>query len=298
MRRLIIALSVVLALSSNGRAAAPTVTSVSAAQRTDDSGIVDIFYTLGHADGLACTVGVLVSPDGGSSWMVPPPALSGDVGPSISPGERHIEWPSKVVLPGAYGTQYRVRVIADDGVADPWSGPPPGMVFVSIADRDFAGQMSRYETTNAQYCHFLNAALASGDITVSGNDAMGASGSNSGADYAGELYYNGDGAGTTYNGATNGGAARIFYSAGAFHVDVGFGNHPVTYVTWYGAMAFADYYGYYLPTESNGRASRTIPALISMVAARALTIVRPIITGLLIRMAQPPLAVLASMATV
>jgi formylglycine-generating enzyme required for sulfatase activity len=30
---------------------------------------------------------------------------------------------------------------------------------------------------------------------------------------------------------------------------VGFENHPVTYVNWYGAMAFCNYYGWRLPTE-------------------------------------------------
>ena len=113
----------------------------------------------------------------------------------------------------------------------------------------FVGYMSKYETTNAQYCQFLNAALASGDITVSGNDAIGANGSNSGADYVGETYYNGDGVGSTYNGATNGGAARINYSGGSFSVDNGFEDHPVTYVSWYGATAFCNYYGYKLPSE-------------------------------------------------
>ncbi len=138
------------------------------------------------------------------------------------------------------------------------SGPNPPLVFVDINDPNFYGQMSRYEVTNAQYCDFLNAALATGDITIGSADnprwhgyyAIGASGSNPGTDYAGELYYNGDGSGWSgLDGETNGGAARIRYSAGAFYVDSGFSNHPVTEVSWYGATAFANYYGYYLPTE-------------------------------------------------
>jgi formylglycine-generating enzyme required for sulfatase activity len=127
------------------------------------------------------------------------------------------------------------------------SNKPAGMVFVSINDPCFAGQMSKYETTNADYCEFLNAALASGDIAVDGSDVAGASGSNSGEDYAGKLYYDGDGAGYSFDGAANGGAARIKYSGGVFKVDSGFENHPVTYVSWYGAAAFCNYYGYRLP---------------------------------------------------
>ena len=133
-------------------------------------------------------------------------------------------------------------------------GPNTPLVFVDINDPGFYGQMSKYEVTNAQYCDFLNAALASGHITVNGTDVYGAGGSNSGEDYAGQLYYNSDGSGYTGYGATNGGAARIHYNEGAFSVDNGFGNHPVTYVSWYGAMAFANYYGYYLPTEDQWQA--------------------------------------------
>jgi hypothetical protein len=129
---------------------------------------------------------------------------------------------------------------------------PAGMVWVYVDEwsvSGYEGYMSKYETTNAQYCQFLNAAKTTGDITVIGNDVVGANGSNSGDDFVGQYYYNLAGPGYTYNGATNGGAARINYSGGAFTVDSGFENHPVTYVSWYGATAFAEYYGYKLPTE-------------------------------------------------
>ena len=130
-----------------------------------------------------------------------------------------------------------------------------GMTWVSINDpgvpdhEGFTGEMGKYETTNAQYCQFLNAALASGDITVSGSIVYGASGSNSGEDYNGELYYDLAGWGWTDNGYTNGGAARIHYIGGVFSVDPNFENHPVTWVNWYGAPAFCNYYGCRLPTE-------------------------------------------------
>lgn len=113
----------------------------------------------------------------------------------------------------------------------------------------FDGYMSKYETTNAQYCQFLNAALASGDIAfdiADPNIVVGASGSNSGADFASEAYYDLDGPG---QGATDKGAARINYTGSSFTVDIGFEKHPVNYVSWYGATAFCNYYGYRLPTE-------------------------------------------------
>lgn len=133
-------------------------------------------------------------------------------------------------------------------------GPNTPMVFVDINDPDFKGQMSKYEITNTQYCDFLNAALASGDITPNGNKVEGANGLNSGEDYTEQSYYKLDGSGYTGYGATNGGATRIHYNEGEFSVDEDFGNHPVTYVSWYGAIAFSNYYGYYLPTEDQWQA--------------------------------------------
>jgi formylglycine-generating enzyme required for sulfatase activity len=108
----------------------------------------------------------------------------------------------------------------------------------------FYGYMSKYETTNAQFTQYLNAALTAGEITVSGNFVAGVSGP-----YSGQYYLNLAGGGHTYNGATNGGASRINWTGSTFTVDPGFEDHPVTYVSWYGATAFADFYGWRLPTE-------------------------------------------------
>ncbi|HML76222.1 MAG TPA: SUMF1/EgtB/PvdO family nonheme iron enzyme [Anaerohalosphaeraceae bacterium] len=125
----------------------------------------------------------------------------------------------------------------------------PDITWVSISEAGFTGQISKYETTNAQYCQFLNDAIASGDITVSDNYVYGASGSNGGTDYPFQVYYDLSGSGYTDNGATDGGAAKINWTGSTFTVDSGFENHPVTYVNWYGATAFASYYGWRLPTE-------------------------------------------------
>jgi len=136
---------------------------------------------------------------------------------------------------------------------------PAGMVWVSIDDSGagmkdrsgnpishggFTGYMSKYETTNAQYCQFLNAAIASGDITVSGNRVYGASGSNGGADFVGQVYFDTlnytSYSQITWNGTTFTVRSRDGYSMA---------NHPVVEVSWYGATAFCNYYGYRLPTE-------------------------------------------------
>ncbi len=124
-----------------------------------------------------------------------------------------------------------------------------GIEWITINDPGFVGQISKHETTNATYAQYLNAAMASGDITVNGNYVTGSNGSNTGTDFVGQKYYNLGGLGYTYNGAVNGGAARINWTGSSFTVDAGFEDHPVTYVSWYGATAFANYYGCRLPTE-------------------------------------------------
>jgi formylglycine-generating enzyme required for sulfatase activity len=122
---------------------------------------------------------------------------------------------------------------------------PGSMTWVWIDDpgvpghEGFNGEMSRYETTNAQYCDFLNSALASGDITVSDSIVYGVGGS-----YSGQIYFK------TYASITY---SQIIYNGSTFSVRSREGhsmnNHPVTEISWYGAMAFCDYYGYRLPTE-------------------------------------------------
>ena len=139
-------------------------------------------------------------------------------------------------------------------IANQWlttgSVGPDDMVWVYINDpgvpghESFNGYMSKYETTNAQYCEFLNAALASGDIYVDSNIVYGSNGSNSGADFVGEVYFE-TSAASYYS--------QVSYSGSMFSVrsrdDYSMANHPVVKVSWYGATAFCNYYGYRLPTE-------------------------------------------------
>jgi formylglycine-generating enzyme required for sulfatase activity len=117
--------------------------------------------------------------------------------------------------------------------------PEPDITWVSVAEAGFTGQMSKYETTNAQYCQFLNAAKASNQITVYSNIVYATSDTGHSQPYfsteAADSYSQ-----ITYSGGTFSVRSRDGYSMAS---------HPVVMVSWYGATAFCNYYGYRLPTE-------------------------------------------------
>jgi formylglycine-generating enzyme required for sulfatase activity len=111
---------------------------------------------------------------------------------------------------------------------------------------DYNYSIMKYEVTNAQYLKYLDEALAAGEISIVGSLVKG--------QYPGdakwtagprELYLLGSNvAGTNKFGQIN-------YAAGKFVLtpDDSYVNHPVVYVTWFGAWAYAHHYGVRLPTE-------------------------------------------------
>ncbi len=131
--------------------------------------------------------------------------------------------------------------IAGDGIDQNCDGGdlalPVGIEWITINDpgvaghEGFVGDMNKYETTNSQYCQYINAALLAGDVTIVSSKVFGASGP-----YIGELYL-------THT------LSRLTYDGSVFTADSGFEDHPVVFVSWYGATAYCDYYGYRLPTE-------------------------------------------------
>ena len=122
---------------------------------------------------------------------------------------------------------------------------PDGMVWVyidepvNIVSFWFEGYMSKYETTNAQYCQYLNSALDDGLITVYSDVVYAFDDSSHSEPYL-HTYAKNDHSQITYSGGTFSVRTRDSYDMS---------NHPVVMVSWYGATAFCNYYGFKLPTE-------------------------------------------------
>ncbi len=110
-----------------------------------------------------------------------------------------------------------------------------------ISEGGFVGEMSRYETTNLQYCQYLNEALAAGAITVVNSWVYASDDTGLARPYCACYDYN------TWPNYT-----PIIYENDSFMLvsdDIDRSEHPVVMVSWYGAKAFADFYGWQLPTQ-------------------------------------------------
>jgi formylglycine-generating enzyme required for sulfatase activity len=211
----------------------PVVSNIRASQRDYDTNQVDIYYNLADPNNDACAISVEISANGGTTWEVSAASFSGDIGIGITPDvDRHIVWDCVADIPGAYGTEYKVRLTADDGQISS-IGP---VEFVSIPGKTW--QMSKREITNQQYCDYLNAAYPA-DVNVVGGIVYSSDDSGNS-----EPFFN------TFGASSN---SQIDFSGDLFSVRSKDGsemsNYPVVFVSWYGCNAFCSYYGYRLPTE-------------------------------------------------
>ncbi|MEN6426745.1 MAG: SUMF1/EgtB/PvdO family nonheme iron enzyme [Phycisphaerales bacterium] len=115
----------------------------------------------------------------------------------------------------------------------------------AISDPNFAGQISKYEMTNVQYCAYLNGALADGLIVVD-RDIVYASSDTTHAQPFLALF-------PTHP------SSQIACVDGIFEVRLRDGysmsDHPVVFVSWYGAQAFCAYYDCRLPTKKEWQAA-------------------------------------------
>ena len=95
----------------------PIVSNVHAEQRLGTK-LVDITYDVSDPDGDLLRITVSVSDVDGVTFTVPVQSFTGDIGEGIAPGTgKQIVWDAGTDAPSVFGTDYRVKVTADDGRA-------------------------------------------------------------------------------------------------------------------------------------------------------------------------------------
>jgi hypothetical protein len=130
----------------------PEVTNVQASQRTDGSMLVDISYDVSDEDGDSVTISVNVSDDDGFTYTVNATSLTGDLGSEITSGiGKSIVWDAGTDVPGVSGTEYRVKVIADDGKGDESTPSYKASVVLGKALKygAFSSKNSTYKSSSA-----------------------------------------------------------------------------------------------------------------------------------------------------
>ena len=141
--------------------------------------------------------------------------------------------------------------VFDTGI-DPnqWAYVPEGEFlqgqFNKEASLDHGFEMMVTPVTVTQYAEYLNEALAEGTIKIVDHQIVGY--------YQGEPFYSwrheeefppGD----YIHIPLDEEFLRLKYDGEKFSAQEGWENHPMTVVSWFGASAYCDYYGWRLPTE-------------------------------------------------
>ncbi len=139
----------------------------------------------------------------------------------------------------------------DTGVnPEEWAFIPAGDFlkgqFETRAELDYDYEIMITDVTNSQFTSFLNKALAENMISIKNNQVTGYYGGDKFYGYKHEFEI---AAGDWLYMPLDDPGLRITESNGVFKTITGYENHPAVFVTWFGANAYASYYGYRLPTE-------------------------------------------------
>lgn len=102
------------------------------------------------------------------------------------------------------------------------------------------------DVTNAQYAEFLNAALADGSAILNNGQVEGYY---AGDPFAGARHEVEIPAGNYIYIPVDDPYLRLDFDGTAFSAKSDWANHPMTMVSWFGAKAYCEYYGWRLPTE-------------------------------------------------
>ena len=149
------------------------------------------------------------------------------------------------------GNEAGPPTIVETGV-DPeqWVTVPAGPFFEGIhshpveIENDFEIMVT--DVTNTQYARYLNLALGEGYVQRAGAEI---SGFYPGDEFRGFEHEERIEAGDWLHISLSESGLRISEQGGAFQAATGYENHPMVQVTWFGARAYCEFYGWRLPTE-------------------------------------------------
>jgi formylglycine-generating enzyme required for sulfatase activity len=116
--------------------------------------------------------------------------------------------------------------------------------FETLIDYDYEIMVTH--VTNQQFADYLNEALGDGYIKIAGDEVVGY--------YPGDEFNDGRHeeeikAGDYIHIPTEDPVLRLDYDGSSFTADPTWANHPMTMVSWFGAKAYCEYYGWRLPSE-------------------------------------------------
>ncbi|MBC8479148.1 MAG: SUMF1/EgtB/PvdO family nonheme iron enzyme [FCB group bacterium] len=109
---------------------------------------------------------------------------------------------------------------------------------------DYDFEIMQYIVTNTQYAAYLAGALEAGFIMVSDESVQGFYDGDEYIEAGYQEYYDLDGDTFGYN------VGKISWDGSEFVVPEGYEDHPAGFVSYFGADAFARFYGLRLPTEN------------------------------------------------
>jgi formylglycine-generating enzyme required for sulfatase activity len=158
------------------------------------------------------------------------------------------------LLTGCISSSQAAQVVhqsIDTGI-DPnsWVQVPAGEFLMGLHEHetmvDYDYEIMVTDVTNAQFADYLNAALTDGTIEFDNNAIVGFY---PGDKFRGYEHEEEIRAGKWLHVPLDDEGLRLDFDGSSFSPVPGYENHPMVIVTWFGAKAYCEYYGWRLPSE-------------------------------------------------